>query len=241
MSITFISRFLVAAAWMLLACTSPTAAASNTSVPSSAVGRHSKSIEQGAALRFFEKTTLKIAARKLRKALQKQDWAKIQGDSTAPCGQIVLHNGRVIEAELTDITPTEVKYRPCGQPDYPKFVLSKKGVLRVVSADGQAQYEDLKQAKKGAKTTSDAGTTDHKTAIASAVFGGGAVVVGLFIFQSLGLTFLLALTAIVLGFISLGAIKKRPEMHKGKQWAVVGLILGGFTFLGVLLALAGGS
>jgi hypothetical protein len=240
MSITFIFRFFAAASWMLVCIPSLTAAATST-CPPLAVEAHTQSMEHGPALRFFEKTALKIAARKLRKALQKQDWADIQGDSAAPCGQILLRSGRVIDAELTDITPTEVKYRPCGQPDYPKFVLSKKDVLRVVSADWKDQYKDVEQMKKNTEKTSNTGAADHKMAIASAIFGAGAALVGLLIFQSLGLAFLLALTAIVLGSISLQAIKKRPEKHKGRQWAIVGLILGGLMFLGTLLALAEGT
>lgn len=236
MSITFIFRFFAAASWMLVCAPSSTAAATSI-CPLLAIEAHSKSMEQVPALHFFEKTALKIATRKLRRVLRKQDWAEMQGDSAVPCGRIVLHSGRVIEAELTDITPTEVKYRPCGQPDYPKFVLSKKGVLLVMDADGQEQYKDLKQAEKIAKTTSSTGTTRQKTAIASAIFGGGAALVGLLIFQSLGLALLLALTAIVLGFISLEAIKKHPGKYR-RKWAAVGLILGGLT---MMVAFLGGT
>lgn len=236
MSITLIFRFFAAASWMLVCMPLLTAAATSTCSPHAGAG-HLKSVEHSPTLSFFEKTALKITARKLRKALKKQDWAEMQGDSAAPCGQIVLHSGRIIEAEITDITPTEVKYRPCGQPDYPKFVLSKKEVLLVMGADGEEQYKDLKQAEGIAKTTSNTGTTQHKTAIASAIFGGGAALVGLLIFQSLGFALLLALTAIVLGFISLEYIKKHPGKYRGK-WAAVGLILGGLTFLFTLLTLA---
>ena len=207
-----------------------TAATTNT-CPPYAAEQHLKRTEHGPAPRFFEKTALKIAARKLRKALQKQDWAAMQGDSAAPCGQILLRSGRVIDAELTDITSTEVKYRPCGQPDYPKFVLSKKDVLRVVGADGQEQYTDLKQAQKDAKLTSDTAAVNHKGAVASAVLSGSAMLVGLLFFQSWGLALLLALTAIVLGSISLKAIRKHPDKYKGNKWAIIGLILGGILAL----------
>ena len=225
-------RLLFATVLWLIAC-APLAAAE----PSGGTEAVAVRLSTPHNLNFFEKTALKIAARKLRKALKKQPWAEMPGDSTTPCGQILLQNGRVIEAELTDITPTEVKYRPCGQPDYPKFVLSKKDVLRVVGADGQNRYEDSEAAKKAGSLT-PAHATNHQAGVASAALGIAASLVSMLFFQSLGLALLLGLAAMVLGFVAFDAIKKHPEKHKGAKWASIGLILGGLTSWIALLALA---
>lgn len=161
----------------------------------------------------------------------------MRSDSAAPCGRIMLLSGQEIDAELTDITPTEVKYRPCGQPDYPKFVLSKKQVLLVVGADGVKQYENPNQVTQNAEKTNAAAAVNHKGALAAAAFGI-ATLMSIFFLELFGLALLLGLIAAVLSLVSGKAIKKHPKKYKGKNLATAGLILGALAVLVSLLALA---
>ncbi len=161
----------------------------------------------------------------------------MRGDSAAPCGRIRLLNGQEIDAELTDITPTEVKYRPCGQPDYPKFVLSKKQVLLVVGADGREQYKSEQKVGRQTEKTNAAAAVNHKGALAAAAFGI-ATFMSIFFFELFGLALLLGLIAAVLSLVAWEAIKKHPQKYKGRNLATAGLILGALAVLVSLLALA---
>jgi hypothetical protein len=192
---------------------------------------------QRGALRFFEKMALKAAVKRLRKAAGKQVWEKTvaQGDSTSPCDRIMLLDGSIIEAELTDITPTEVKYRPCGQPDYPKFVLLKTEVLLVVDSDGGEHY----RSKKKAPMPNAADTPIHASAVASASFGIGAVIVAL-VFQSFGIAALMLLVALIFGLVALSRIKKSPD-GRSQKWANFGLTICSMGALVAFLALINGE
>lgn len=190
-------------------------------------------VQRGAALRFFEKMALKAAVRRLRKAVGKQVWEKMvaHGDSTSPCDRIVLLNGRILEAELTDVTPTEIKYRPCGQPDYPKFVLLKTEVLLVTDSDGGEHY----RSKKKAPMPNVADAPIHQSAVASTAFGVGAVLAAM-LFQSFGIGVLLALIALIFGLVALGRIKETPD-EKSRKWANLGLIISSLVMLVGFLSL----
>jgi len=193
------------------------------------------SAAQRGTIRFFEKIALKAAVKRLRKSVGKQVWEKMaaaHGDSTAPCDRIVLLDGRTVEAELTDVTPTEIKYRPCGQPDYPKFVLSKKEVLLVMDSDGGEHY----RSKKKAPTPNAADTPIHQSAVASAAFSVGAVIAAM-LFQSFGISALLALIALIFGLIALSRIRDQPD-GRSRKWANLGLIISGLIMLITFLASA---
>lgn len=224
-------RLLFAAALWLMVC-APLAAAEPSGSPEMTPARLSTSHR----LSFFEKTALKIAAWRLRKAMAKQDWAGMRGDTAAPCGQILLLSGQIIDAELTDITPTEVKYRPCGQPDYPKFVLSKQEVKRVVGPDWVKLYENPEKAAPNAEQTG-AAVVNHPGAIAAASFGI-ATFASIFFFNLFGIALLFALVSAVLGIVSWKAIRKHPHKYKGKEFAIVGLLMGGLILVLGLLALS---
>jgi hypothetical protein len=45
-----------------------------------------------------------------------------------PCAKIVLNNGRVIEAEILELTPIEVRYKKCGQTTNVEYILPKESI-----------------------------------------------------------------------------------------------------------------
>jgi hypothetical protein len=87
----------------------------------------------GQKLSFTEKLGLKLFQYKLKKALRK----------TPPeCSKIVMKDGDIIEANVLQITPTEIKYKRCGKPNDPELVIYKKDVLSVKAADGEIIFRN---------------------------------------------------------------------------------------------------
>lgn len=225
---TFSCRLLITGMWWLLG-TSLLWANASSSPYLSAQYVEQKASEKGHHLRFSEKIALKAAKKRLQKIIGKQSWKSVamNGDSASPCGRIILRNGTAIEVELTDITPTEIKYRPCGQPDYPQFVLSKKEVLLATSADGQEKYRHQHADKALKANTID--TASPQSATASMVFAIAALA-SVFVLEAFGVAFLLAIFSTIFGLIALGKLKKKPH-ERGKKMAAVGLILSATIFL----------
>lgn len=158
----------------------------------------------------------------------------MSGDSASPCGRIVLRDGTVIEAELTEITPAEVKYRPCGQPDYPQFVLSKKEVLLAASADGQEKYRHQQADIPSKSNTTDTASPELASVSVVLAIAALALSVGL---EAFGAAFILAILSAIFGFIALGKLKKKPR-ERGKKMAAVGLILSATILLITMILLS---
>lgn len=173
-----------------------------------------------ASLSFFEKIVFHAAKRKLRKALKRsrEAWVEIPGDSTRPCGRIILQSGQRIDVELAEISATEVTYRPCGHPEGPVFVRPKREVLAVIASNGDELYSNLVPVDTSKAKLDNLAIASFVLGLIP-VFGVGAVL------------------AIVFGAISLGRIQRLPEKYKGKGLAITGLVLGLLVTLTLLIVL----
>ena len=178
---------------------------------------------------FFEKIALKAAQRKLHKALKKHGKDDMLRDSTRhPCGYVVLYPGERVEAELLEISATEVTYRLCGQPNTTPIIRHKREVLAVVASNGDELFSGIYRM--------GASTRQYEEDLGGPKLDGIAI---------LSLVFSLApfslagpLLAVILGGISLDRIKKHPDRYRGKGLAVVGIILGLIGLAIVIAALA---
>jgi hypothetical protein len=172
---------------------------------------------------FKDRILLKVLAFKMKHLDRKSLISKgIQGD----CSKIVLKDGDVIEANIIQISPVEVKYKRCGKPNDPETILYKKDILSIKAADGEIIYRNTgtNNTTRPSNTTT-ANTTDgpvfESYSIASLVTG----ISGLLLFTFwLGLA--AAICGIVFGYMGLKRIKSNPEMYKGKNLAKAGLITG---------------
>jgi len=177
---------------------------------------------------FFEKIALRAVARKFNKVLKKKGLAAATlGDSTRPCGYLVLYPGERVEADLLEISALQITYRPCGQPDAAPVVRLKREVLVAVASNGDELFSNISGpwgSGYGRSASEQAGAKLDGLALLSLVFG-------------LIPSAVTPLAAIIIGAISLNRIKRNPERYKGKGLAIGGIVLGVLAILIALLVL----
>lgn len=189
-----------------------------------------KDIEKisGKKMTLTEKIGLGFIRKKMRKALRDNPELANTSLSTylaQACAKIVLKNGDVIEADILQITPTEVKYKRCGKANDPETILYKKDVLSIMASDGEVIFRNT-----GSNTYSPSGVSgsdgvkSDPLAITSLATGVGGLIIGLLLSGIIGIV--AGIVGIVLGFISLSRIKKNPEKYSGKGMAWAGIICG---------------
>lgn len=186
----------------------------------------------GRKLTFKENIGLFFMKRFIKKAIKKDPTIGKISSSVffGACSKIVLKNGDIIEADVSQITPTEVKYRRCGKPDDPEIVLNKRDVLSIQASDGAVIYRDTGRAPSLTPTPRD----DYRqvsTQIDTRKMEPYAIWAAVF-------ALLIPIVGIVLGIISLTRINKNPDKYKGAGWAWFGII---FSIIWVLLVVASAS
>ena len=181
----------------------------------------------GKKLNFFQKIGLKILQKKMQKALAQQ------GDN---CAKIVMKDGDIIEANIIQISPTEVKYKRCGKPNDPELVIYKKDVLSIKAADGEIIYRNVnpnpetvnnanKDTNYGTAESNNARISNEPKIEGNALAGMICGIMGLLLgFSYLGLA--AGIVGIVLSIIGMKKISENPKKYKGKGMALAGLICG---------------
>lgn len=152
------------------------------------------------------------------------------------CAKIVLKNGDVIEADISEITPVEVKYKRCGKPNDPLIVVYKKDVLSIKASDGETIFRNTDNAKTTVNSNGE--PSNHMMAVAALVLGILSLLISV---KVPVLVLAAAILAILFGATALKQIKQNPEKYKGKGIARAGLILGIITTSILVLLLANGT
>ena len=57
-----------------------------------------------------------------------------------PCAKIILNSGRVIEAEILEVNPVEIRYKKCGQTTDVEYVLNKASVLVIKNSQDEVIF-----------------------------------------------------------------------------------------------------
>lgn len=206
----------------------------------------------GKKLTWRERIALKVIKWQVGKTMQNyavSDTPPSPKESfqTVSCSKIVLKNGRTIEANINQISKTEVKYRRCGFPSDPEMIESKDDISVVLASDGGALFVNDGKVDARASTSISTSTPTmgnletEKSAITSIIEGGLAWLLSLLGSGTpfLGILALLgAIAAIVFGIVSLGKIRKEPQKYGGKGLAITGIILGSLFLLLVMVGAA---
>jgi hypothetical protein len=181
----------------------------------------------GKKLNFFQRMGLKMLQKKMQKAM------KQQGDN---CSKIVMKDGDIIEANIIQISPTEIKYKRCGKPNDPELVIYKKDVLSVKTADGEIIFRNLNPNPEDANNSNNRdknyGTSENNNsnsnepkmegnALAGMICGIMGLVLG---FNIIGLA--AGVVGIILSIIGMNKIKREPKKYKGRGMALAGLVCG---------------
>lgn len=141
------------------------------------------------------------------------------------CDIITLKNGEEINAKVTEIGISEIKYKKCDNLNGPVFSISKVEVFMIKYANGTKDIFDTNNnsnqnqnnQNNNQPKVSNSKQVIHWAALTSFI----CALVGLFLFGVI-----LGLLAIIFGAIALSAIKNNPEKYKGKGFAIAGLIIG---------------
>jgi Domain of unknown function (DUF4190) len=181
----------------------------------------------GKKLNFFQRMGLKMLQKKMQKAL------KQQGDN---CSKIVMKDGDIIEANIIQISPTEIKYKRCGKPNDPELVIYKKDVLSVKTADGEIIFRNTNNnintddnnsnnRDKNYGTDNNSNNSNEPKLEGNALAGMICGIMGLVLgFNLIGLA--AGVVGIVLSIIGINKIKREPKKYKGRGMALAGLICG---------------
>ena len=143
------------------------------------------------------------------------------------CAQIVLKSGDIIQANIIQITPTEIKYKRCGKPNDPEISISKKEVLSIKASDGDIIYRNSNKS-----ANNDVDDSEKK-------FSGLAIagfVLSLFWwFYGIG-----AVLGLIFCAIALAKINRNPEKYRGKGLAIAGLVISLVALGLIILLIIGG-
>ena len=181
---------------------------------------------------FKDRFLLKVLAFKMKHLNHK---SLITKDLSNECSKIVLKDGDVIEANIIQITPVEVKYKRCGKLNDPETILYKKDILSIKAADGEIIFRNTGNNATRSPTTAPQSDTQSFEGYSIAALVTG--ISGLILFGSwLGLA--AGICGIAFGYMGLKRIKNNPEMYKGKNLARAGLITGIITCALFALAIA---
>lgn len=181
------------------------------------------------------------------------------------CDVIYFKDGAQVDARITMISDTEIQYKKCKTNDEILFSTSLENVLMIEYMNGdkyipKKEYvvKDKEEKNVIVKTYSNNSPSYggvkkvHPLSIASLILGAiglGLAVIGLlfgflttftgaFLFLYLGL--LLAVAAMVMGFISLAQIKRKGDRYTGKTFSILGIAFASAVLLVGLVLFIGG-
>ncbi len=160
------------------------------------------------------------------------------------CDVLVFKTGDEVKAKIFEITPNEIKYKPCDFLDGPMRTVRKSDVFMLKYANGTKEVfsnsnptPSSNSPSPSSTNPSNQNTTDqsptnkkpHALAILSFLFS----IVGLFI---AGIPF--GLAAVIFGAVSLKKIGLAPDRFKGKGFAIAAIVIGILDIIGALIVIS---
>lgn len=154
------------------------------------------------------------------------------------CDVITLRNGDEIEAKVSEITLTEIKYKKCTNLEGPTISVAKKDVLMIKYANGTKDIitadEDSSKKKAEQSDYVDPNPKDAEKAKKTeplGIIGYILSLVGIFVAG-----IILGTIGVIFGLISLNKIKNHPEKYKSKKlYAILSIIIGVVAIIGGII------
>jgi len=152
------------------------------------------------------------------------------------CDEIILRDGSIISAKVTEIGVSEIKYKKCDNESGPVYSVLKSEVFMVKYPNGSTDVfgtpnSTATQTQSETKTSLAPFENDNPSppgtdplALFSVLFALAGLLIGLAL--SVGVGFLFGVVAIIFGAVSLNRIEKYPEKYGGKGAATFGLVSG---------------
>ena len=127
------------------------------------------------------------------------------------CDKLLFKNGEEINVKVTEITPSEIKYKKCDFPTGPIYTSTKNEVFMVKYSNGS---KDVFNEEKTTQTKNSVNNNDELRTNGFAIAG--------FVLSLLGVSIL----GIIFSAIGDSQIKKNPTKWKDNGMATAGIILG---------------
>lgn len=195
----------------------------------------------GRKLTWRERIALKVLKWQVGKTIQ--GYGVSDTTPSVSCSKIVLKNGKTIEANISQISKTEVKYRRCGFPSDPEMIESKDDISVVLASDGGTLF--VNDGMRDARASTQAITQDilvTESNAKQAIGLSGLAWLDAMLASTMPIFAILAIVcaicAIIYGIRSLAKINKEPQKYKGKGLAVAGIILAGLLLFLVIIGTA---
>lgn len=179
---------------------------------------------------FIQKFEINRTKKRLARELSKKKLLE-------ECDLITLKTGEEIKAKVTEIGTNEIKYIKCDNKTGPTYTIKKSDIFMIKYANGSKDFfgnEKPANQSQDELVNSDEVKTDG-FAIASIASGLTGLLLTILLSGGI-LGILLAISGIVLGYVSKGRIKKSKGKLKGKGLANAGII-GGIIVVGLYLVL----
>jgi len=158
------------------------------------------------------------------------------------CDVILLRTGNEIQAKVTEITPTEIKYKKCDFIDGPTISIDKKDVFMIQYSNGTKDVistDDTSAKNKREQDDYVSPKPDPEVAEKDKKIEGLGIagfvlsIIGLFI-----VGVVLGLLGIIFGAVSLSKIRKYPEKYKNRKgFAIWSIVLGLIAFIGAIIVI----
>lgn len=141
------------------------------------------------------------------------------------CEKIILKNGELLEVNISEISETTVRYKPCDKPDHPDFTMSLENVLSILARDGSIAYRS-----EGAALIQPAysDTYEEPKGLFSMILGLSGLV-SAFLAPNFGwlllplIGWILLVVGVVLGLLSIREVNKHPTKYRGSLFAWIGI------------------
>ncbi len=194
-------------------------------------------------LNWKEKIGLKILRKKLKKELKKNpELSNLEPSNLfkTGCSKIVFKSGEVIEADIIQITPTEIKYKRCGKPNDPEIIVLKEEVFSVQAEDGAILYKSQAANSNtpdfyNTNSTTNSNSKPITDSLATISFIAGIAGVLLSLLLSVLVGVILSSVGLILAIISIGRIRRNPEKFSGAGLASGAIIAWFVTIIFLLL------
>ncbi len=154
------------------------------------------------------------------------------------CDLIIFRNGDELLVKVSEVLPEEIKYKRCDNLNGPTYTAKKLDVFMVKYANGTKDvFLSQQQSNKDDKTKPQNPDVQKQTQLDSrnlepiGLVGFFLGVLGLFLAGGI----VLGITAMIMGVVSLGRIRKMPDRFSGAGFAAFALILGIISLVGAIV------
>ena len=152
--------------------------------------------------------------------LQSELWNKPIVTDT--CDVIFLKNGDEIRAKVIEIGPTEIKYNKCEDLKGPSYKTPRSEAIMIKYSNGTKDIftSNFSSAENTKKKTEGLSVASLILACLGFILGIGlSIIIGMVI----------ALSAVILGIVSLDKISREPLKYKGRGLSIAGIVVGLLT------------